>query len=133
MNALSGLGSSLLAMNRTAEAKPYFERALSLNEDHIRSLDGLARCLKSEGRVGEAIAVWRQLAELYPGFNESTPGLAWTYYEIRDYRQAALYLARLVKKNPEDARVIDALSVAVQNLGLTPPPPSAPSPSPASD
>jgi tetratricopeptide (TPR) repeat protein len=125
VNALSGLGSSLLAMNRTAEAKTYFERALSLNGDHIRSLDGLARCLKSEGKVGEAIAVWRQLAELYPGFNDSIPGLAWTYYEIRDYRQAALYLARLVKRNPEDARVIDALSVAVQNLGLTPPPPSS--------
>jgi tetratricopeptide (TPR) repeat protein len=127
VNALSGLGSSLLATNRTAEAKAYFERALSLNDDHIRSLDGLARCLKSEGRVGDAIAVWRRLAELYPGFNDSTPGLAWTYYEIRNYRQAAFYLAQLVKKNPEDARVIDALSVAVQNIGLTPALSSAPS------
>lgn len=117
VNALSGMGLSLLAMNRAPEARVYFERALSLDNDHLRSLNGLAHCLKSEGRVGEAIAVWRQVSQRYPGFNEAVPGLAWAYYELRDYRQAALYFARLIKRHPYDSRVIDALNVAVENLG----------------
>jgi tetratricopeptide (TPR) repeat protein len=118
VNALCGMGSALLALNRPREAQVYFERALKLNWDHFSSMNGLARALRSQGKTTAAIAVWRQMAELYPGFNDSTPGLAWAYYEMRDYRQAAVYFARLVKKNPEDPKVIDALNVAVQNIGL---------------
>ena len=120
VNALSGMGSSLLALNRVPEAKEYFERALRLDNDHALSLNGLAQCLKGEGRTAEAIAVWQGMSKLYPGVNYGTPGLAWTYFELRDYRQAAPYFARLVKRYPYDSRLIDALNVAVENIGATP-------------
>jgi Flp pilus assembly protein TadD len=121
VNAMSGMGVSLLALHRSAEAKPYFEQALAIDKDHVRSLNGLAYCLKDEGRVGEAIALWERLSQLYPYGQYGTPeGLAWTYYEIRDYRQAAVYFARLVKRYPYDTRMLDALNVAVQNIGVTP-------------
>jgi pentatricopeptide repeat protein len=116
VNALSGMGAALLALNRTQEAKVYFERALRLDADHVRSLNGLARCLKNEGRIGEAIEVWQGMSRRYPGVNYGTPGLAWTYYELGDYNQAAVYLARLVRKYPYDSRVVDALNVAVENI-----------------
>lgn len=116
VNALSGLGLSLLALDRTEEARIYFHRALALDHDHVLSLNGLAQCLKDEGRPGEAIAVWQTMAQLYPGVNYGTPGLAWTYYELRDYPQAAVYLSRLVKRYPYDVRVIDALNIAVENI-----------------
>jgi tetratricopeptide (TPR) repeat protein len=111
-----GIAATLLALDRTQEAKVYFERALSLDADHVRSLNGLARCLKSEGRIGDAIAVWQGMSRRYPGVNYGTPGLAWTYYELGDYNQAAVYLARLVRRYPYDSRVIDALNVAVENI-----------------
>jgi tetratricopeptide (TPR) repeat protein len=119
VNALSGMGTSLLGLNRPGEAKAYFERALRLHEDHMRSLNGLALCLKREGRIEDAIAVWQETSRRYPGVgvNTAIPGLAWTYYEIRDYRQAAVYFAQIVKEHPYDSRVVDALNVAVQNIG----------------
>lgn len=117
VNALSGLGLSLLALDRSAEARAWFDRALRLDHDHVLSLNGLAQCLKNEGRTGEAIAVWQTMAQLYPGVNYGTPGLAWTYYEIQDYPQAAVYLARLVRRYPYDVRVVDALNIAVENIG----------------
>jgi cytochrome c-type biogenesis protein CcmH/NrfG len=120
VNALSGLGLSLLALDRTGEARSYFDRALRLDHDHVLSLNGLAQCLKEEGRTGEAIAVWQTMAQLYPGVNYGTPGLAWTYYEIQDYPQAAVHLARLVRRYPYDVRVIDALNIAVENIGSMP-------------
>jgi cytochrome c-type biogenesis protein CcmH/NrfG len=120
VNALSGLGLSLLALDRTGEARSWFDRALRLDHDHVLSLNGLAQCLKNEGRTGEAIAVWQTMAQLYPGVNYGTPGLAWTYYEIQDYPQAAVYLARLVRRYPYDVRVIDALNIAVENIGSMP-------------
>jgi Flp pilus assembly protein TadD len=118
VNALSGMGWSLLELNRPSEAKLYFQRALRLHDDHLRSLNGLALSLKREGRIDEAIAVWQETSRRYPGVgvNAAIPGLAWTYYEIRDYRQAAVYFAQIVKEHPYDSRVVDALNVAVQNI-----------------
>ena len=120
VNAMSGLGLSLLALDHTREARSWFDRALSLDHDHVLSLNGLAQSLKKEERIGEAIAVWQEMAQLYPGVNYGTPGLAWTYYEIQDYPQAAVYLARLVRRYPYDVRVIDALNIAVENIGPMP-------------
>jgi Flp pilus assembly protein TadD len=119
VSALSGLGTSLLALNRTAEAQTYFERALVLDSDNLHSLDGLARCLRKQGHTDAAILVWKRMADLFPTAAESTPGLAWAYFEKGNYRQAAVYFARLVRTNPNDPRVVDALNVAVQNIGLT--------------
>jgi Flp pilus assembly protein TadD len=119
VNALSGMGWSLLELNRPSEAKVYFQRALRLHDDHLRSLNGFALSLKREGRIGDAIAVWQETSRRYPGVgvNAAIPGLAWTYFEIRDYRQAAVYFAQIVKEHPYDSRVVDALNVAVQNIG----------------
>lgn len=119
VSALSGLGTSLLALNRTTEAQTYFQRALVLDSDNLHSLDGLARCLRQQGHTDAAILVWKRMADLFPTAAESTPGLAWAYFEKGNYRQAAVYFARLVRTNPNDARVVDALNVAVQNIGVT--------------
>jgi tetratricopeptide (TPR) repeat protein len=116
VNALSGMGWALLRMAQPREARTYFQRALWLDADHVLSLNGLAHSLKDEGRVGDAITVWQGMTELYPEINDGTPGLAWTYYEMRNYRQAAVYFARLVKRYPYDSRVIEALNVAVENI-----------------
>jgi len=118
VSALSGMGTSLLVLNRTAEARTYFERALLLDSDNLHSLDGLARCLRKQGHTDAAILVWKRMADLFPTAAESTPGLAWAYFEKGNYGQAAVYFARLVKTNPNDARVVDALNVAVQNMNI---------------
>lgn len=116
VNALGGMGWALLDMGRPQEARSYFQRALWLDDDHVLSLNGLAHCLKTEGKVGEAITVWQAMSQRYPGVNIGTPGLAWTYYEIQDYGQAAVHFARLIKRHPYDSRLADALSVAVENI-----------------
>lgn len=116
VNALSGLGLTLLDMNRAREGRGYFERALSIDRDHLMSLNGLANCLKVEGRTEEAIAVWQTVSELYPGVSDGTKGLAWTYYERGDYSQAAVYFAQLATKYPNDTQAIAALNVAVEKM-----------------
>lgn len=116
VNALSGLGHTLADMQQPREGRSYFERALKLDHDHLMSLNGLANCLKVEGRTEEAIAVWKTVSTLYPGVSDGTKGLAWTYYERGDYRHAAVYLARLATKYPNDAQAIAALNVAVEKM-----------------
>jgi tetratricopeptide (TPR) repeat protein len=116
VNALGGLGLTLLDLQQAREGRSYFERALKLDNDHLMSLDGLANSLKIEGRTEEAIAVWQTVSTLYPGVSEGTKGLAWTYYERGDYSHAAVYLARLATKYPNDTQAIAALNVAVEKM-----------------
>jgi tetratricopeptide (TPR) repeat protein len=117
VNALNGMGSALLALERPAAARPYFERALSLDGDNLKALNGRAACFHDEGKPLEAIAAWRRTVELYPGINDAVRGLALTYLSLQDYRQAALYLAPLTRKYPHDSQLLGALDVAVRKLG----------------
>ena len=120
VNALSGMGSVLLKLGRPVEGRSYFEQALSLRGDHMRSLNGQASCLRSEGKITEAIAVWRKVAELYPGVSDASQGLAFAYLHLQDYRRAAFYLAPLAQKYPHNSQVIAALDVAARKLGAGP-------------
>ena len=117
VNALSGLGSVLLKQGRPEAGRIYFDQALSLRPDHLRSLNGRGSCLESEGKIGEAIAVWRKAVELYPGVSEASRGLAFTYLNLRDYRQAAFYLVPLAKQYPHNNQVLQALDVAMRRMG----------------
>ena len=120
VNALSGMGSVLLKQGRPAAGRVYFDQALSLRPDHLRSLNGQGSCFESEGKIGEAIAVWRKAVELYPGVSEASRGLAFTYLNLRDYRQAAFYLVPLARKYPQNSQVLQALDVAVRRMGPEP-------------
>ena len=116
VNALGGMGWALLDLGQPQDARSYFERALRLDGDHVLSLNGLAQSLKDEGRVGDAITVWQDMSQRYPGVNIGTPRLAWTYYEIQDYGQAAVHFARLINRHPYDSQIADALNIAVENI-----------------
>jgi tetratricopeptide (TPR) repeat protein len=112
---LRGLGWVSLKLGQPAKAEATFRQILKLWPDEVTSLNGLARSLKGQGRVDEAIAVWERMCRVYPHLaHDGTRGLAWTYYERGDYRQAALYLARLLKDNPDDKKAAEALEVALQ-------------------
>lgn len=117
VNALSGMGSVLLKEGRPEAGRVYFDQALSLHPDHLRSLNGRGSCFQSEGKIGDAIAAWRKAAELYPGVSEASRGLAFTYLNLRDYRQAAFYLVPLAKKYPQSSQVLQALDAAMRGMG----------------
>ncbi|HKV12031.1 MAG TPA: tetratricopeptide repeat protein [Thermoanaerobaculia bacterium] len=116
MIALNGMGHTLLELRRAHEARVYFERALKIAPENPVAWGGLGSALKAEGKVDEAIQVWEAMSQLYPGPNRGTKGLAWTYYERGDYRRAARYLAMLVKRYPNDERLVQALNISVQKI-----------------
>jgi tetratricopeptide (TPR) repeat protein len=121
--AINGMGHSLLELRRAREAEGYFERSLRVAPDNPVALAGLGEAYKAEGRVDEAVRVWESMCRIHPGPHRGTKGLAWTYYERGDYRRAALYLAQLVKRYPNDKTIVQALNISVQKLeaeGSTP-------------
>ncbi|RPH56299.1 tetratricopeptide repeat protein [bacterium] len=113
---LRGLGWASLKLGRPVQAEATFRKVLTLWPDEATALNGLAQSLKDQGRIDEAIAAWERMCRVYPHLaHGGTRGLAWTYYERGDYRQAALHLAKLLKNNPDDKQAAEALEVALQN------------------
>jgi tetratricopeptide (TPR) repeat protein len=113
-SARNGLAFCLLNLGKPADAKPHFERLLKDQPDAPGPMNGLARCLVAEGKTDEAIALWESVAKKTPGVSAATAGLAWAYFERKDYAKATPYLEQLLKAQPDDQRVKDALKVARQ-------------------
>ena len=80
--------------------------------DAAGPLNGLARCLKDEGKVDEAIAVWEKMHKKYPGPNAASVGLATTYSEKKEYAKALPYYEELVKSQPANQEFKDGLEAA---------------------
>lgn len=114
--ALNGMGHTLLELRRAREAQGFFERSLRVAPDNPVALSGLGDAYKAEGRVDEAVQVWESMCRIHPGPHSGTKGLAWIYYERGDYRKAARYLAQLVRRYPNDEKIIQALNISIQKL-----------------
>ena len=79
-------------------------------------MNGLARALKGQGKVEEAIAVWKEMEKLVPGVTAATTGLAWTYLEQGKYDEAVKYFEQLAKAAPDDASAKEGLERARKGL-----------------
>jgi tetratricopeptide (TPR) repeat protein len=110
--ARNGLAFALLNLGKPTEAKPHFERLLKDQRDAPGPVNGLARCLVAEGKTDDAIKLWEASAKKYPGPTAATAGLAWTYYERKEYAKALPYLEELAKATPDDAHLKEALARA---------------------
>src|SRR5262249_46172964 len=97
---------------KTAEAKKFFEKYLKKEPDAPGPMNGLARCLKDEGHVEQAIEVWEKSYEKYPGPNAAAAGLAMTYAERKEYGKALKFYEELVKAQPDNAEFKNGLEEA---------------------
>ena len=75
-------------------------------------MNGLARCLKEQGQIDEAIKIWQQMLEKFPGVNAGTYGLADAYLEKKQFAKAAELYEQIVKENPADAEIRKKLDLA---------------------
>ena len=115
-DALNGLGFANLSRGKYSQAKDAFEKALRVAPKAGGALNGLARCLKAEGKVEEAIALWKELDASQKHANAGTSGLAYTYFERKEFAKAIPYLEKLIETTPQDKRAHAALKAAAESL-----------------
>ncbi|HEX6900784.1 MAG TPA: tetratricopeptide repeat protein [Thermoanaerobaculia bacterium] len=121
VSALMGQGWALLKAGRTRECGPWFERVLRVRPEDPVTLNGMASCLRAEGKIEEAIAVWTKMDALSPVPTSAARHLARIYYERKDCEKASTYLAKVLKRYPEEPGAAEALEDCVKKLGRRPP------------
>ena len=114
--AHNGLGFALLSAGDAKAAKPHFEAALEIWPEGGGPLNGLARCLKAEGKPEEAIAIWKKFAEI-DAPNAGTYGLATTYQELGQFKEAIKYWEIIVNADPKNEEAQQQLKLVREKTG----------------
>lgn len=101
--ALNNLGEDLLRRKRTAEAIPYFQRALVAYPADVNSQINLGSALAMQGDVAEAAGWFRSATQLKPAHAKAWANLGTALASLGQLPKAAEALARAAKLEPQNA------------------------------
>jgi tetratricopeptide (TPR) repeat protein len=114
--SLSNLGQVLVRLNRTAEAVPYFERAVAILPGRWAYRFNLARALGLLGRMDEAIEGYRRAQELFPDDYATAFNLAMALHHKGDEAAAVQQYQKAIALEPADASFRKALGISYEQL-----------------
>jgi tetratricopeptide (TPR) repeat protein len=114
--SLSNLGQVLVRLNRTAEAVPYFERAVAILPGRWAYHFNLARALGLLGRTDDAIAGYRRAQQLFPNDYATAFNLGMTLHHKGDEAAAVEQYQKAIALLPEDASFRMALGISYERL-----------------
>jgi tetratricopeptide (TPR) repeat protein len=110
-NAWNNLGLLATREGRTAEAIPYFEKALRTNPDHLIALTNLGNAYRQEKQWEPARTVLAHAVEVGPDDPEANYGLGMVYAQLNDSDRAYEYLRMALQLRP-------VYPEALNNLGI---------------
>jgi Flp pilus assembly protein TadD len=114
--SLSNLGQVLVRLNRTAEAIPYFERAVAILPARWAYHFNLARAQGLLGRTDDAIAGYRRAQQLFPGDYATAFNLGMTLHHKGDEAAAVEEYRKAITLLPDDASFRKALGISYERL-----------------
>lgn len=92
---------TLLTLGRFPQAEDIYEHVLSLNPNHVASLEDLARLHFDQQRYAEAVSVFRRLVGLNPNDANHQMNLGAALYNAGFPAEATRHLERALQLNPE--------------------------------
>ncbi|MGK5024017.1 type IV pilus biogenesis/stability protein PilW [Janthinobacterium sp. RB2R34] len=109
-------GQFLCQTGRAAQSLAYFDAALQ-DAAYVtpeKALNNGGACSLAVKDYARASAYWLRAERIAPGVASTCIGLARTYYEQQDYRQAARYLERLGGVTIMESQTADVLWLAIK-------------------
>jgi len=102
--SLVQLGNMYSDVAKFPQAIDYYERALRVREDaNVRTDLGI--CFKQSGRLDEALAAFKKVADESPDSWQAVYNLAIVYGEMRRFDDARAQLAKVKQARPNDPDV----------------------------
>ena len=121
--ALYGLGSAYLQLQKTAEARECFERALAAHATYPGTLpncwNNLGILAAREGNADEAIGDFQNALKIDPQHSIALQNLGSAYRQKKDWPAAKRALEQALALNPEDAEANYTLGMVYAQQGDT--------------
>lgn len=111
------LATVLDQMDRWDEARLHYDRALTIDPFHARSMNNLAIGLDRRGQSAEAVALYRRALEADPDRAETHSNLASSLIALRRYQEALAELEIAIAMDPAAANAYNNQGIALANSG----------------
>lgn len=105
-------GYALLDQKQTAAALTLFNRAVVMDSNNVRALQGQGIALNQQGRHKEADLAYKKALTISPDSVSVANNLAMSYMLQKSYGDAIALLEPLHEKNPSDTKINDNLALA---------------------
>lgn len=112
-----GMGRALLVQNKVAESKPFFIRAIRLDEGLWRSHNCLGMVYDREGRQKAAVAAYKRAIELNPNDGSIYNNLGMSYLQAEAYMEALKAFQQAVLRKYATERTYNNIGLALAYLG----------------
>ncbi len=109
-------GSALAAKGLLANAEKEFNEILKENPKHVSALTNLGYIKLSQGNVNEAERLYFKALSLDPDYEALLLNIAGLYAYKKDFKQAGMYINKILKRNPNNTKAKQALSQIKQML-----------------
>ncbi len=116
-NAWNNLGLLATKEGRTAEAIPYFQKALELSPDHLIALDNLGNAYRQQRNWDEARKTLEHAVAVGPQDAEANYSLGMVYAQLNDNDRTYQYLQRALKIRPDYPEALNNLGVLYLRTG----------------
>lgn len=116
--AYANIGIAYYFWEKYPQADEYLKKALAIEPDSARSLYWQALVYRNEGNLPGAIKNLEQVVRLYPMSIDGHRELGFSYYQQRQYDQAAAQYQAVQGIDPDDLAAHYILSIVYRRLGM---------------
>jgi tetratricopeptide (TPR) repeat protein len=109
-------GSALAAKGLLPNAEKEFQDILKENPKHVSALTNLGYVKLAQGNVREAEQLYFKALSLDPDYEALLLNIAGLYAYKKDFKQAEIYLNKILKRNPNNIKAKQALTQIKQML-----------------
>lgn len=109
-------GSALAAKGLLPNAEKEFNEILKENPKHVSALTNLGYLKLAQGNAREAEQLYFKALSLDPDYEALLLNIAGLFAYKKDFKQAELYLNKILKRNPNNTKAKQALSQIKQML-----------------
>lgn len=99
------LGYQLQVQGRFSESETAFQRALTLDPDHLQANLALGQMRQRQTRYLEAVSYYERALAAEPNSSQARTGLARSYMALNQYQRATPILTQLLRENPLEPQV----------------------------
>jgi tetratricopeptide (TPR) repeat protein len=89
------------SVSQLEKAEKTFRQAMEICPDRFEPVVGLARVLDARKQYREVATLYKTYWEKYPENVDMLRGLAYAYFNSRDWETSAKYLGELIRKDPK--------------------------------
>lgn len=109
-------GSALAAKGLLPNAEKEFTEILKENPKHVSALTNLGYVKLAQGNTQEAEQLYFKALSLDPDYEALLLNIAGLYAYKKDFKQAEMYLTKILKRNPNNLKAKQALTQIKQML-----------------